>query len=171
MNYHNITHDDMLNGDGLRVVLWVSGCEHKCYGCQNPQTHALSSGIPFDEDAEQELFDELKKDYISGITFSGGDPLHTKNRQEVSRLVGKVKSSFPNKTIWIYTGYTFENLLSMNDSVVNAILQNIDVLVDGKFYMKLKDINAPWVGSTNQKVIDVQQSLQQNKIILWKEGI
>ena len=169
MNYHNITHDDMLNGDVLRVVLWVSGCEHKCYGCQNPQTHALSSGIPFDEDAEQELFDELKKDYISGITFSGGDPLHTKNRQEVSRLVKKVKDSSPDKTIWIYTGYTFENLLSMNDDIVNSILQNIDVLVDGKFYMKLKDINVPWVGSTNQKVIDVQQSLQQNKIILWKE--
>lgn len=171
MNYHNITHDDMLNGDGLRVVLWVSGCEHKCYGCQNPQTHALSSGIPFDEDAEQELFDELKKDYISGITFSGGDPLHTKNREEVLKLVKKVKSNFPDKTIWVYTGYTFEDLLAMNNESINSILQNIDILVDGKFYMKLKDINAPWVGSTNQKVIDVQQSLQQNKIILWKEGI
>ena len=171
MNYHNITHDDMLNGDGLRVVLWVSGCEHKCYGCQNPQTHALSSGIPFDEDAEQELFDELKKDYISGITFSGGDPLHTKNREEVLKLVKKVKGNFPDKTIWVYTGYTFEDLLAMNNESINSILQNIDILVDGKFYMKLKDINAPWVGSTNQKVIDVQQSLQQNKIILWKEGI
>lgn len=171
MNYHNITHDDMLNGDGLRVVLWVSGCEHKCYGCQNPQTHALSSGIPFDEDAEQELFDELKKDYISGITFSGGDPLHTKNREEVLKLVKKVKGNFPDKTIWVYTGYTYEDLLAMNNESINSILQNIDILVDGKFYMKLKDINAPWVGSTNQKVIDVQQSLQQNKIILWKEGI
>lgn len=167
MNYHNITHDDMLNGDGLRVVLWVSGCEHKCYGCQNPQTHALSSGIPFDEDAEQELFNELEKDYISGITFSGGDPLHTKNREEVFKLVKKIKDNFSDKTIWIYTGYTFEDLLAMNNELIKSILQNIDVLVDGKFYMKLKDINAPWVGSTNQKVIDVQQSLQQNKIILW----
>lgn len=165
MNYHNITHDDMLNGDGLRVVLWVSGCEHKCYGCQNPQTHALSSGIPFDADAEQELFDELKKDYISGITFSGGDPLHTKNRQEVARLVEKVKSNFPNKTVWIYTGYTFEDLISMNENTINSILQNTDVLVDGKFYMKLKDVNAPWVGSTNQKVIDVKKTLAQGKVV------
>lgn len=166
MNYHNITHDDMLNGDGLRVVLWVSGCEHKCYGCQNPQTHALSSGILFDMDAEQELLDELKKDYISGITFSGGDPLHTKNRQEVLRLVQKIKANFPNKTIWIYTGYVFEDLLSMNDDCINSILNNINILIDGKFYMKLKDINAPWVGSTNQRVIDVQETLKQNKIIL-----
>ena len=166
MNYHNITHDDMLNGDGLRVVLWVSGCEHKCYGCQNPQTHALSSGIPFDEDAEQELFNELKHDYIAGITFSGGDPLHIKNRQEVSRLVQKVKNNFPNKTLWVYTGYTFEYLSGMNDECMSSKLQAINVLVDGKFYIKLKDVNTPWVGSTNQKVIDVQQSLQQNKIIL-----
>lgn len=166
MNYHNITHDDMLNGDGLRVVLWVSGCEHKCYGCQNPQTHALSSGIPFDEDAEQELFNELKKDYISGITFSGGDPLHIKNRKEVARLVEKIKSSFPQKTIWVYTGYVFEDLISMNEDSINLILQNIDVLVDGKFYVKLKDVNAPWVGSTNQRVINVQETLTKEQIVL-----
>lgn len=167
MNYHNITHDDMLNGDGLRVVLWVSGCEHRCYGCHNPQTHAISSGILFDTNAEQELFDELKHEYISGITFSGGDPMHPKNRQEVLSLTEKIKKAFPNKTIWIYTGYTFEDLLLVNDDVINSILQNIDVLVDGKFYVKFKDANAPWVGSTNQKVIDVKKSLDQNKVVLY----
>lgn len=170
MNYHNITHDDMLNGDGLRVVLWVSGCEHKCYGCQNPQTHPITSGIPFDEAAEEELFEELKKEYIAGITFSGGDPLHPKNRQEVLKLIKKINDKFDDKTIWIYTGYIFENLSTMNDNIINEILNNIDVLVDGKFYLKFKDVNAPWVGSTNQRVIDVKQTLQQNKIILWKEG-
>lgn len=171
MNYHNITHDDMLNGDGLRVVLWVSGCEHKCYGCQNPQTHPITSGISFDEDAEKELFKDLEKEYIAGITFSGGDPLHPRNRQEVLRLIKKVNDKFNDKTIWIYTGYTFEDLLAMNNDVINEILNSIDILVDGKFYLKLKDVNAPWVGSTNQRVIDTKQSLQQNKIILWKEGI
>ena len=169
MNYHNITKDDMLNGEGLRVVLWVSGCEHRCYGCQNPQTHPITSGIPFDEDAEKELFENLEKEYIAGVTFSGGDPLHPRNRQEVLRLIKKVNNKFDDKTIWIYTGYTFEDLLTMNDSVINEILNSIDVLVDGKFYLKLKDVNAPWVGSTNQRVIDTKQSLQQNKIILWKE--
>ena len=170
MNYHNITKDDMLNGDGLRVVLWVSGCEHRCYGCQNPQTHSLASGILFDKDAEAEIFETLDKEYISGITFSGGDPLHTKNRKTVLDLITKIKRRYINKTIWIYTGYVWEDLLAMNDETINNILSYIDVLVDGKFYLKLKDVNYPWAGSTNQRVIDVQASLSQNKIILWNEG-
>ena len=86
MNYHNITKDDMLNGDGLRVVLWVSGCTHCCDGCQNPETWEVSSGIEFDEAARKELFEALEPDYISGITFSGGDPLHPFNREEVLAL-------------------------------------------------------------------------------------
>lgn len=170
MNYHNITTDDMLNGDGLRVVLWVSGCEHRCYGCQNPQTHSLSSGILFDKDAEEELFEALNKTYISGITFSGGDPLHTKNRRTVLDLIVKVKKQYPDKTVWIYTGYMWEDLLAMDDEIINNILSHINVLVDGKFYLKLKDVNYPWAGSTNQRVIDVQASLSQDKIILWNEG-
>lgn len=170
MNYHNITKDDMLNGDGLRVVLWVSGCEHRCYGCQNPQTHSLTSGILFDKDAEEEIFEALDKEYISGITFSGGDPLHTKNRKTVLDLITKIKQKYSDKTIWIYTGYSWEDLLAMNDDTVNNILSYIDVLVDGKFYIKLKDVNYPWAGSTNQRVIDVKASLAQDKIILWNEG-
>ena len=112
INYHNITHDDMNNGNGLRVVLWLSGCSHHCYNCQNPQTWNPDSGIPFDESAKQEIFNELSKDYISGITFSGGDPLYEYNLDEVLKLVKQIRISFPDKTIWLYTGYDFDLLKS-----------------------------------------------------------
>lgn len=101
INYHNITHDDMNNGDGLRVVLWLSGCSHHCFNCQNPQTWDPDSGIPFDELAKQEIFNELSKDYISGITLSGGDPLHENNLSEVLSLVEEILNLFPSKTIWL----------------------------------------------------------------------
>lgn len=101
MRYHNITKDDMLNGDGLRVVLWVAGCEHHCPNCQNPVTWDINGGLEFDEAAKKEIFDELEKNYVSGITFSGGDPLHTQNRKDVGALIEEIKEKFPNKTIWI----------------------------------------------------------------------
>ena len=110
MNYHNITKDDMLNGDGLRVVLWVAGCTHHCQGCQNPVTWDVAGGLPFDEAAEKELFEALAKPYCSGITFSGGDPLHPFNRDEVFRLAKKIRKELPEKTIWLYTGFLWEEV-------------------------------------------------------------
>ena len=103
MRYHNITKDDMLNGDGLRVVLWVAGCTHCCDGCQNPITWDPDGGLLFDEAAKAEIFEQLDKDYISGITFSGGDPLHPSNRLDVRSLMAEIKEKYPNKTIWLYT--------------------------------------------------------------------
>ena len=108
MNYHNITKDDMLNGDGLRVVLWVAGCSHYCSECQNPVTWDPNGGIPFDQAAREEVFAELSKDYISGITFSGGDPLYSSNEQEITELAKQIRERFPSKTIWLYTGYTWD---------------------------------------------------------------
>ena len=160
MNYHNITKDDMLNGDGLRVVLWVSGCNHQCEDCQNPVTWDLAGGLPFDEKAEEELFEALKKPYISGITFSGGDPLHQFNRQETFRLMKKVKETMPEKTIWVYTGFLWEDFKDYDE------MKYVDVFVDGRFVKTLKDDNLQWVGSSNQRIIDVQQTLKTGKIIL-----
>jgi len=151
MNYHDIKHDDMLNGDGLRVTLFVSGCEHNCAGCHNPQTHSLSSGIPFDNQAKQEIFNELSKPYISGITISGGDPFHPENIAEVTATVKEIKELFPDKDIWVYTGYTYEEIA--DDNRYTEALRYIDVLVDGEFDIVLVDVNEPWVGSTNQRVI------------------
>ena len=160
MNYHNITQDDMLNGDGLIVVLWVSGCTHQCPECQNPITWDLAGGLPFDEDAENELFDALKPSYVSGITFSGGDPLHPFNQSEITRLAKKFKELEPEKTAWLYTGFSWENIKDLD------IMKYIDVLVDGEFVADLKDNNLHWKGSANQRVIDVQKSLEQDEVVL-----
>ena len=160
MNYHNITKTDMLNGDGLRVVLWLSGCSHKCKGCQNEETWDPCSGLKFDEKAKEELLCELKKDYISGITFSGGDPLFESNRQEVGALMEEIAKTFPNKSIWCYTGYTFEQIKDL------PFISYIDVLVDGMFIECKKELGLKWKGSSNQRVIDVKQTLKKNEVVL-----
>ncbi len=155
MRYHNITKDDMLNGDGLRVVLWVAGCSHCCKECQNPVTWDPDGGLLFDEDAKKELFAELGKPYISGITFSGGDPLHSANRMDVRDLMAQIKEEFPEKTIWLYTGDVWERILHY------PMMQYVDVLVDGEFEAGQKNVKLLWKGSGNQRVIDVQRSLKQ----------
>ena len=155
MRYHNITKDDMLNGDGLRVVLWVAGCSHCCKECQNPVTWDPAGGLLFDDAAKQEIFDQLDKSYISGITFSGGDPLHAAHRLDVRNLMAEIKEEYPDKTIWLYTGDSWENILHY------AIMQYVDVLVDGEFQVDKKDVKLLWKGSSNQRVIDVQKSLKQ----------
>lgn len=169
----------MLNGDGLRVVLWLSGCSHNCYKCQNPQTHDPNSGILFDEKAEEELFRELSKDYISGLTLTGGDPLHENNLDGVLNLVNKLRLLLPEKTIWIYTGYKWGNIwrtdlkdvdgstaYSGNQIKRQNIIKNVDVMIDGRYIDSQRNISLRWRGSKNQRVIDVQQSLSQDKIVL-----
>ncbi len=163
MKFHNITHDDMKNGDGLRVVLWVSGCLHRCKGCQNPITWDENCGLDFDEAAENEIFEQLEKDYISGLTLSGGDPLFPSNRQAITELVGKIRNRFPEKTIWLYTGYTWEDIRNIE------VIRLTDVVVDGRFVEDLADNNLMWRGSSNQRVIDVKKSLAADKVILHCE--
>ena len=111
LRYHDITKDSMVNGEGVRVVLWLSGCNHHCKGCHNPITWDINGGIEFDEEAKKELFNELSKDYISGITLSGGDPFHPDNISGVNELVLEIKDKFPDKNIWVYTGYTWDELI------------------------------------------------------------
>ena len=202
MNYHNITYPDMNNGGGLRVVLWLSGCSHKCEGCQNPQTWDANSGVPFDESAKEELFRELDKDYISGLTLTGGDPLYESNLDGVLDLVtevnkrynttqyiaddanenhnmsninaDKIRLSSPQKSIWIYSGYTWEdildedyNFLEMHDALRQAIIAQCNVFVDGQYKESQRDITIPYRGSKNQRVIDIQKSLQKGGVALW----
>lgn len=163
MNFHNITHNDMNNGDGLRVVLWLAGCEHHCKCCQNPVTWDPNDGLEFDNDALDEIEKELEKSYVSGITFSGGDPLHPHNRHAVFALCNYIKNKYPKKTIWLYTGYTWEFISSSN---LITYLKNVDVIVDGRFEDELKDVNYHWAGSTNQKVINIKKSIEKGEIIL-----
>lgn len=159
MRYHNITKDDMLNGDGLRVVLWVSGCSHCCKGCQNPITWDPDGGLPFDEAAKDEIFEQLEKDYISGITFSGGDPLHSANSLDVRQLMTEIRERYPEKTIWLYTGAKWEEIAK------NPMMSMVDVLVDGEYVEALRDPKLLWKGSSNQRVIDVQATLRSDDIM------
>ncbi len=160
MRYHNITKDDMLNGDGLRVVLWLAGCSHHCKGCQNPVTWDPEGGIPFDDQARWELEEQLGKDYIDGITFSGGDPLYEGNREDVTRLAREIRRKYPDKSIWLYTGYRWEEIRDLE------IMKYIDVVVDGRFILEERDVTLEWKGSANQRVIDVPKTRQLGQIVL-----
>lgn len=164
MNYHKIEKFSVENGNGIRVVLWVSGCSLHCKGCQNPNTHSFNSGKPFDKIAKQELFEALNKSYIQGITFSGGHPLEPENFETVLNLAKEIKEKFPTKDIWLYTGYLYEELYYRR---IARILLYIDVLIDGEFIKEQKDLTLKWRGSTNQRVIDVQKTLKQGNIILY----
>ena len=163
MNYHNITKDDMLQGEGLRVTLWVAGCSHHCPFCHNPITHDVNGGILFDEKAKEEIFKELDKDYVSGITFSGGDPLHPSNKDTIAELIDEISQKYPNKTIWLYTGYKFEQIKDF------PFIQKIDVICDGRFEIDKFSPETHWVGSSNQRVINVKKTLKENKIILLEQ--
>ncbi|MDY3919574.1 MAG: anaerobic ribonucleoside-triphosphate reductase activating protein [Candidatus Limivivens sp.] len=163
MRYHNITKDDMLNGDGLRVVLWVAGCSHCCKECQNPITWDPNGGLPFDEAAKQEIYTELGKSYISGITLSGGDPLFAGNRLEIRSLAQELKENFPGKTIWMYTGYEWEVVRGFE------VMKYVDVLVDGEYEKDKRDTQLHWRGSSNQRVIDVRRSLETGQVVLHCE--
>lgn len=160
MRYHNITHDDMLNGDGLRVVLWVAGCSHRCKDCQNPITWDPNGGIEFGQKEIEEIFNYMSKDYISGITYSGGDPLYIDNREDITNLAKVLRDRFPDKTQWLYTGYWYDDVKDLE------IMKYIDVIVDGPFINTLKDNTLHWKGSSNQRVIDVQKSRELGTIVL-----
>lgn len=165
MNYHNISHDDQNNGDGLRVVLWLSGCHHYCKNCQNQQTWNPDSGIEFDIYACNEIFEQLDKNYISGITLSGGDPLAEENLCGVLRLVNDIKKRFPSKNIWLYTGYTWDQIMSSPKR--KDIVEQCDVIIDGPYIEEMRNLCLKWRGSLNQRVIDIKKSLQECKVVLW----
>ncbi len=163
MNYHNITKDDMLNGDGLRVVLWVAGCDHCCKDCQNPITWDPNCGLPFDETAKKEIFSQLDKPYITGLTLSGGDPLYFANREVIFDFAKEVKSKYPTKTIWLYTGFSYETIEELE------IFDCVDVLVDGEFVAEQKDNTLRWRGSSNQRVIDIKATRAAGQVVLHCE--
>lgn len=162
MRYYAITKDEILQGSGLRVALWVAGCEQKCVGCHNPHTWNKDGGKIFDLQACIELFEELRKPYISGITILGGNPTEEYNLFVVTELCKDIRNSFPDKTIWIYSGHTYEQLKDLE------LLKYIDVLVDGKFVEELCDETYHWAGSTNQRVIDIAKTLNTGEVVLYE---
>lgn len=154
MYYGKIDKVDIANGSGVRVSLFVSGCDLRCKGCFNPETWNFKYGRKFTNDTVIEILKAMAPDYITGLTVLGGEPLHEKNYAEVSLLCHLVKKYYPDKTIWIYTGKSFEDVRHLR------ILKNVDVLVDGSFIEEEKDITLKFRGSRNQRIIDVQESFR-----------
>ena len=173
MNYADIKKIDVANGEGVRVSVFVSGCNHHCKGCFNQCAWDFNYGKKFTEKEEQQIIDYMNHDYISGLSLLGGEPLEPKNQEGLLPLVKKVKEKFPDKNIWCYTGYLFDQeLLSESRArceVTDELLSYIDVLVDGKFIEELKDLSLKFRGSSNQRIIDVKQSLEKDEIILYKD--
>lgn len=173
MNYSEIKNCDIANGPGVRVTLFVSGCTHHCEGCFNEETWDFNYGVPFDIDAQEKLLSYLEPDYIAGLTLLGGEPLEYANWQALLPFVSKVKKRYPQKNIWCYSGYRFdEDILDkfcIQWDDMRKFLSYIDVIVDGEFIMEEKDISLQFRGSGNQRIILVQESLRSGDIVLWRE--
>ena len=147
MRYLDILDCDLTNGQGVRVTLFVSGCNHHCKGCQNPESWNPNNGKEFTDETKQKLFKLLERDYIDGISYSGGDPLFPSNRDTLTQLAKEIKERFPNKTQWLWTGYKYEEIKDLE------IIKYLNVLIDGEYVEELRDLSLPYRGSSNQRII------------------
>ncbi len=170
MNYGAIKKNDIANGVGVRVSLFVSGCTHHCKECFNPETWNFDYGAPFTREVEDEIIEALNHDYIAGLTVLGGEPMEPVNQRALVSFYRRVRKTSPKKTVWVYTGYTFDRDLieggAVHTDVTDEILSMTDVLVDGEFMIEKKNITLKFRGSENQRVIDVKASLAAEKTIL-----
>ena len=170
MNYADIKDLDVANGPGIRTSLFVSGCTHHCKGCFNPETWDFNYGKEFTEAQIEKIIENMKPDHIHGLTILGGEPLEYTNQKGILPLLRRVKAVYPDKDIWLYTGYDFEKNIRDNMMVIWAetreIMNYVDVVVDGEFVEEKKNLNLRFRGSENQRIIDVKKSLAQNEIVL-----
>ncbi len=174
MNYVKIKKHDIANGPGVRVSLYVSGCTRHCRNCFNPETWDFSAGNSFDQNAEDEIIEALRPDYIKGLSLLGGEPFEPQNRKALASFVRRVREILPEKSVWCYTGYDYEkDLLTGRVGGFESaaeLLSLIDVLVDGEFIEEKKIIDLRFRGSENQRIIDVKKSLAEDDVILWEDG-
>lgn len=172
MNYGKINPNDIANGTGVRVTLFVSGCTHHCKGCFNSETWDFNYGTPFNLETEEKILKLLEPDYINGLTLLGGEPMEPSNQEALLPLLKKVKGKFPQKDIWCYSGYLFDTEIKngrAHTDHTDELLSYIDVLVDGRFVEEKKNICLKFRGSENQRIINVKESIKQNKVILFME--
>ena len=173
MNYAEIKDCDIANGPGVRVSLFVSGCSHHCKGCFNEVAWDYNYGNLFTEETEEKILNMLKPSYIKGLTLLGGEPFDPRNQEAVVHLLRKVKAAYPKKSIWAFTGYLFDKDIVSgnlgNPEIAREYLSYLDVLVDGKFIMDLKNLSLRFRGSENQRLIDVPASLKTGEVVLWND--
>ena len=172
MNYAEIKNCDIANGEGVRVTLFVSGCTNHCPGCFQKQTWDFDYGQPFTRETEEHLLELLSPDYISGLTLLGGEPFEPCNQRALLPFIKEVRATLPGKTVWAFSGFTFEELLTPGShphcEATAEILSMLDVLVDGRFVESLKDISLRFRGSSNQRILDVPASLAAGAPVPWK---
>ena len=164
MRYHKIRKMDISNGPGVRISIFMQGCTFNCKDCFNPETHDFNGGKEFTEETIERVLELSNEEYIEGLSILGGEPLHPKNIASSTELAKRFKEKYPNKTIWVWSGYNFEKDLKDKE-----IIDYIDVLVDGKFDTTLKDYSLKWKGSSNQRVIDIKKSIKKDKVILYED--
>ena len=173
MNYGQVYYNDVANGVGCRTAFFVSGCTHHCKGCFNEVTWDFNYGEPYTQKTEDEIVESLKPDYIAGLTILGGEPMEISNQEALVPLIRRIKAELPKKTIWIYSGYLWEELTDKDNKrchgeYTDEILASTDVLVDGEFMLDKKDLMLRFRGSSNQRVIDVPKSLEKGEVVLSK---
>lgn len=172
MHYAKIKKCDVANGPGVRTSLFVSGCTHHCKNCFNKEAWDFNYGNEFSETTVNEILDSLKPDYISGLSLLGGEPMEIANQGDLLKLVRRVKQVYPDKTIWCYSGYTFDTQIVTgkvyNGEITEELISYIDYLVDGEFVDELRNPSLKFRGSSNQRIINVKESIKQNKIVLWE---
>lgn len=175
VNYGEIKKCDIANGEGVRVALFVSGCRHHCKGCFNSMTWDFNYGKKFTEETEEEILEALKPNYIDGLSLLGGEPFEPENQEVLVKLLRKVKERYPEKNIWCYSGYLFDEELKKESRArceyTDEMLSMLDVLVDGRFEEDKKNITLLFRGSENQRLIDVKKSLEQDQVVEWKPAI
>lgn len=173
MYYGNIKNCDIADGIGVRVTLFVSGCTNHCKNCFQPETWDFSYGEPFTAETEQKLIEMLKPEYINGLTLLGGEPFEPENQRALLPFLKRVRSELPQKNIWTYSGFTFEEIRNEGShphcEVTDEMLSLVDVLVDGRFVEELKNISLRFRGSSNQRLIDVKKTLEEGKVVLWDQ--
>lgn len=170
MNYGAIKKCDIANGVGVRTVLFVSGCTHNCKGCFQPETWNFDYGERYTKETEDEIIESLRPDYVDGITLLGGEPFEPENQRELVKLLRRIKKELPQKTVWSFSGYTYEELTGDSRAVcevTNEMLSMLDVLVDGEFVEAKRNISLRFRGSENQRLIDMNKTRKEGKIVLW----
>jgi anaerobic ribonucleoside-triphosphate reductase activating protein len=167
MNYAAIKYMDVANGPGVRTSLFVSGCTHNCPGCFNSEAQDFNYGKPFTEEVEEEIISSLR----NGLTILGGEPMEITNATALAPFLDKVRKEKPDISIWLYSGFTFEELMNRTGEdleVTKSVLKNVNILVDGRFILNLKSIRLQFRGSSNQRVIDLKKTLSTGEIVIWE---